>query len=449
MKDKQIEKMDLEEKSAKEEPLKEKRNLKPILGRTFRIISILFIIGCCIFYGTRLVKYYKIYNPKVVNVDNLFATELIKKSPFVYEGDGLYRLGGNYIYKGKEVNNYLEFSNLLWRIIKINSDNTIDLVLENPINYLAFDEKATNYKDSNIASYLNLYFLPILNKDFMQTTTVCLDETKEIKNTVCNTFDTTSYIRLLSINEFLNSITTDTYLNTTAYVWLTNYTSDTVWHTNGTNVSTSTSDNMYAIKPVITLKSTVSLIDGDGTKDNPYKIEEEKLILQVGDHISLGEDTWTIYEKRDGKLKLVSTELLPLTYLFSSTSSTFHPEEASSLANYLNHKYLESLSYKDTLVLSTWNTGLYEHDYKTVLESTVESYVGLYSVLDLKFETDLEGYTLLTPKDENTIYMMEQNGITTSSILLNRLVRPTISILETTIQSGDGSIENPYVLGGA
>lgn len=58
----------------------------------FIVLSILFIFGCICFYGYRLVKYYKIFNPKT---DSGEKTEIIsvtirKDNPVITEGDGLY-----------------------------------------------------------------------------------------------------------------------------------------------------------------------------------------------------------------------------------------------------------------------------------------------------------------------------------------------------------------------
>lgn len=425
-----------EEKIEKEEP--KKRSFIPLCGKIFRLTSILFILGCCIFYGSRLIKYYRIYNPKTeAGIDNLLALEIRKNSPFVYEGEGLYRLSGNYVYKGKNVNNYLEFNNFLWRIVKINSDNSIDLVLEDSINHLAYNKEAINFKESNIYEYLKENFLNILDKDLLQTSTVCLDKLDTIGNNPCTEMDIDNYIRLLSMNQYLNSIVEDSYLNTNEYIWLTDYKEDAVWHTNGVNISSSESSSMYAVKPVITLKNTVQFVNGDGTIENPYHINEKTEEYQIGDEIILEEDTWIIYEKDENNVKLVSKELLPLTYAFSSTSSNYDINEEGSLAYYLNNTYFNSLPYKEKLVKTNWNIGSYDSDYKNISSKKIEAFVGLYNVSDLKFEKELEGYTLLTPIDEENIYMAQNDGITSSSIHLNRLIRPTISIKIEDIKNND------------
>ena len=50
------------------------------------------------------------------------ATDILANTSLVYEGNGAYRINGNTIYKGENVDNYVSFSNMLWRIIKIKSD---------------------------------------------------------------------------------------------------------------------------------------------------------------------------------------------------------------------------------------------------------------------------------------------------------------------------------------
>ena len=126
-----------------------KRKLKKgLLFQTiFCAVSIIFIIGCCIFYGTRLVKYYKIYNPKDSNGNamQLLANKITSGATFVYDGDGIYLTGGTYTYKGEKVDNYIKYGNLVWRILKINSDKSIDIVLDSSINNLKWNSNITDY----------------------------------------------------------------------------------------------------------------------------------------------------------------------------------------------------------------------------------------------------------------------------------------------------------------
>ena len=55
-------KEDLVKENTKE--VKEPKKKEIPWQNIFNVISILFIVGCVIFYGYRLVKFYNIYNPK-------------------------------------------------------------------------------------------------------------------------------------------------------------------------------------------------------------------------------------------------------------------------------------------------------------------------------------------------------------------------------------------------
>ena len=69
---------------------------KGIIQNIFCILSILFIVICCIYYGKRFIKYYKIYNPKGSSDNTVYmAQSILSETPFVTDGDGAYRLSGN------------------------------------------------------------------------------------------------------------------------------------------------------------------------------------------------------------------------------------------------------------------------------------------------------------------------------------------------------------------
>ena len=114
---------------------------------------------------------------------------------------------------------------------------------------------------------------------FIKTGSVCnatmtTDTTKPAKTTMI-----TDTVGLLNIYKYTMSYkNTDyqkAYLNNGLYWWsLTPYYGSTVRYVyyvcdNYYNNST----NSYGCCPSINLKSTVKIIDGDGTSDNPYKLE--------------------------------------------------------------------------------------------------------------------------------------------------------------------------------
>ncbi len=56
------------------------------------------------------------------------ASKIIDPSNIVTAGNGLYKVGEEYIFRGEYVNNYVTFSGEPWRIIKVNADHSLRLI---------------------------------------------------------------------------------------------------------------------------------------------------------------------------------------------------------------------------------------------------------------------------------------------------------------------------------
>ena len=436
-----------------EKQYKKKRKLKKGLffRAVFCFISIVFVLGCCIFYGTRLVKYYKIYNPKDSSGKSikLLADSILGSSSFVYEGEGLYNSGGNYIYKGENVNNYLEYSNLTWRILKINSDNTIDIVLDKSINNLKWNNKITDFVSSDINMYLKEKVISYLNKDLITNTLICKDLINDVSKISCDEPDSSLQIRLLNIDEFLNStVDNKSFISSENGTWLSNRGSENAWIINGDSLSYTSVDGSYDIVPVVTLKTSNVLLSGKGTKEEPYIIEKESKKIALGDHIKLGEDVWTVYDYDKEYLSLTLSNLYQegtKTYRFDLTSNKYNPENESSLAKFLNNDFYNSLSYKDLLIEKEWFVGEYNNSYKDIKSEKAKAKVGLTSVEDLKLDYGVNNYYLLNGLEDGKIYLYN-NYLIESKPTLSRGVKPSIYIKKTSIKSGTGTLNDPYVL---
>lgn len=419
-----------------------------IMQLIFCSVSFLFIIGCCIFYGSRLIKYYKIYNPKAEDGEkaNFLSSNISGKSEIVYEGSGLYKINGNYIYKGDVSNNYIKYNNLLWRIVRINSDDTMDIILDESINLLNWNNEVTSFDKSNIYNYLNKEFVNNLNKDLLVKASICNDLVDDLSSISCN--DTiNNYVKLMDISGFLNSvINQESYMiSTDEIAWLSNYGSETIWHTNGTSVSKSTGDNFYSIRPVVTIKGTAIMYGGDGTLESPYLIEKEDDSLQIGDYVKLGEDTWIIYGKEDDNIKLSLNKVLDKSLPYSNDEFTFDVEDENTVAGYLNKTYYDGLSYKDLLKEVEWYIGKYNGSYSDVTSDKVKAKVGLLNINDLKFNNKLNNYHLSSYNDEYVYVYGDILKEAKPTIMKN--IRPCIAISDNTnISDGDGSLNNPYVV---
>lgn len=425
-----------------------KRKVKKIYGKTFRTVSILFILSCFIFYGYRLVKYYKIFNPKTTATDStLLSIAIPKTSEIVYNNNGLYHLNGSYLYKGDVKNNYVLFSNMLFRIVKMTYGGSIDLVLDEPINTLAYSKNFATYDKSDINKYLDEYFLKYLDKDYLENSSICLDKVNDISklSKKCNNSIDNISVRLLDINTFLNTYTDTSYLTTeNDSLWLNNISEDKVWNTNGYNISSSDISSYYDIKPVITLKYNVKKISGNGTIDNPYIIQKNNNKIYIGDYIKLDNDIWRVIDNTNNNFKLLRNEVLEDSYSYSSIYSTYNPDKSNTLAYYLNNEYLESLSYKDRIISSDFYTGEYKTSYEDIFENKVNCKVGLLSIADLKLDRIGTPYYLLNGNGSKIYTYSDVLSLENSSTEKN--IRPVINIKNNNILNGNGTLSSPYEL---
>ena len=90
----------------------------------------LFCIILIILTTLLIFNLFRIYN-KTKNI-NLLSEYIIKDNEITNK-NGLNKENSSYIFKGETNNNYILYNNLLWRIVKINNDSSITLILEDYI----------------------------------------------------------------------------------------------------------------------------------------------------------------------------------------------------------------------------------------------------------------------------------------------------------------------------
>lgn len=415
----------------KKEMKSKRRVKKKAIQGLFCLISFIFLMTCICIYGYRFIKYYRIYNPKVDSGDGsvLLAKDIVGKSEFT-TGDeaGLISSSGNYIYKGDIANNYLKYNDMLWRIVRINADNSIDIILDDYITLLPWGSEVSEFKNSDIYGYLNSEFLNNLDKDMLNKTSFCEDKIDDLSKITCDKQDTNSYVKLLDVANFLNSVHGGkSYLvKEEETFWLSDYGTDKIWHTNGTNVSQSEVGIFYEIRPVVRLKNTTVYSDGDGTKEKPYTVGKNDT-LKVGSRVQLGEDKWIVYEINDD-IRLMKETVIEKQLDFDLEKNNY---KDSKLMKYLNDTYLDSLSYKDMLVESTWYSGIYKNKMSDLKEEKVVAKVGIPNLLDIKFDSSVNAY-FTSNGNEDRIYVYE-NPLRPSKVTTYRSVRPCIAIKKDSI----------------
>lgn len=339
------------------------------------------------------------------------------------------------VFVGSDPSNYIVFKGLLYRILRINRDGSLELISANSL---------TNIKNTkeNAKSYLNDKYLSLIGNDYLLKTSACLDIIDNLPNKECNNIDTTKYVRLPSIEDVINSLDNNqSYLLNDDNYWLDNPHKSESYIVYNHKISLVDLTTTFGVKPVIRLNNNViSITSGTGTKSDPYIIKDNDE-FHLGDYIKISNDIYSIYDITNKELGLSLNN--PLSSIRSFGQNTkYDLNDKNNIAYYLNNIYLNSLTYKDKINNHKWLAGSYETNYKDISSYTVKTKIGMLSISDIKFNQNI--YYLIN-SNNNEIYLSDG---TTSKSNLARNIIPTIYINKSTIKSGDGSISSPYVLEG-
>ena len=427
--------------------------------KIFCFLSILFIISCCVFYGTRFIKLY-LENRKVEISEKNSLVKVLKNNNT--ENKDFKSVNGINYFTGKTDNNYLLYHQILWRIIKINEDNSLTAISNNALTYLAFS-KTDSYTNSPIYNWLNMneeensgILEKALNKDYLQKTTTCTTKLDELTNTPCQDTNNDNYLSLLSIADYLNIGSKDSYLVNGENFYLSNLnTENKTWYIDDEgNGKIGTGNDILGIRPVITIKANIDYVSGDGTIEKPYTIEKEKNLF--GSYVKLGNDIWRIYQVNENDIRLMLNDYLkvnnnPLTYKYSSNSSYHNDTVSGSIAYYLNKTYLNTLSYKDKIKETKWSNGYYNsntnYNYQNALKDQVDTKVAMMSIGDIYLNPELNNYYTMTGNNSkgSMVYIVTKDKkLYAKQISSSAYIVPTISFDKNLLAKGNGTKDSPF-----
>ncbi|MBQ3306780.1 MAG: hypothetical protein IJG68_01145 [Bacilli bacterium] len=242
--------------------------------------------------------------------------KVVEDNPITTGGDGLYSFDNNYVFRGENVNNYVQLDNSLWRIVKINNDGNIVLISENGTIYSKpwddrFNEEknyeagVNNYSVSRIKDYLQQVYTGNVEFDDEKILSD-KDRSKIVSHDVCvgkRTVDGSSKnnaeeckqkvqgqkLGLLTLSDYLSasldpncksastkSCTNYNYLVTGTEWWLAtaNIANDSeVFKVDQWGIVTVDNAATYAtVRPVIYLNTNTRFKEGKGTKTEPYTV---------------------------------------------------------------------------------------------------------------------------------------------------------------------------------
>ena len=404
---------------------------------------------------------------------------------------------------GTDPNNYIWYSGKLWRAVSVNNEaKTTKLVTQWNISTI-------NYNASENAAFEGSYM-----EDWLNDTTVdgFLGNLRDYENFIVTdakwnaTLDATSLgsitrpsdsgtvvtnaVGLLNMYEYQSSYHGTTYsngyLNNGLYWWtLTPYSASDVRYVldiGNTNYGAPT----YAsgVRPSINLKSSVKIVDGDGTIDNPYRLNGDNdtnlsgTLLNTrysGEYIRFGNDENNLYRivshENGTGTKITSEKPLKssgefITSVFGS-NTTFSSE--NTIGAFLNGDYLNSYidsSYSNMIEDDTiWYLGTVGSgtSYKlakytdttgtSITLNVTQAKVGLLRFGELmagQFDRNGNNTTYWTLTPYSTSYVRsvgDFGGTSYDTPIYANGVRPSINLKQNVvITSGDGTKNNPFTL---
>lgn len=340
----------------------------------------------------------------------------------------------NGYYKGERYDNYIMFNNILFRIVKINSDDTVTIVSDNPLANIDYGAKNNRFDGSNMDEWLNDYFYPQLSdksKKLIVSSKWCDDIYKEGKST-CDRYSKKKNVGILSLEDYVNSLDNlgFSYLGIMARVWYNNFDSNNQVWSGKSNTQAAYKDNILLnIKPAINLKKDTRITGGDGSSDDPYLIGTEQTVkrnmkvnkLDIGTIISYsGYDFIVAGHEDDGTTKLIMERVLTddegnkfeISYDTISPVKIYNPKEVGNIAYQINNnlaKYIDTsyLVRKDVEVPIYNKLVTYKGKHET---KTYKSKLSIPSVFDLfsgAINNSGEPFWLIeaSKEDENKTYI--------------------------------------------
>ena len=274
---------------------------------------------------------------------------------------------------GSNPYNYIWYSGKLWRVVSIDSsDNSVKLVTQWNISAISYDNDSTNFEDSYMESWLNDTtvdgFLGNLRSpekfiklDSKWNASMVSDgklPSEEEGGTIVE-----DAVGLLNLYEYTMSGSSESYLNNGLYWWLLtpyNNAINNFFVLNTGQVNSLSVTNNYGVRPSINLKSEIKVESGEGTVDNPYRLEGDNdsnlsgTLLNTrysGEYINFGTGENNLYRivshETKGLTKIVSAKSLKENGTIKTVTfgdSVFY-SSTNTIGSFLNGEYLTDGEY--------------------------------------------------------------------------------------------------------
>ena len=380
-------------------------------------------------------------------------------------------VNANY-YSGKDPNNYIYLSGMLWRILDTDGKN---------VRLVAYEDIA-NVNYAGINKWMDYFYdhlsdgakkLIVKNKYCNETLTNAPHDLLE-----CNSYTKKLNSYILSAQD-VNKAHSDegNYLITQTISWLANeqndesaYTVDVFTYADGKSYLEDKKTYNYGVRPVITIKGDSLIKSGTGTYKSPYnlgetpkgKVDDKINTRTPGEFVKYSGMLWRIVEvNEDGTTKIISMESIKSkdnvkvqTY-YQSKSKVYNPTEKGNIGYFIKNKVSE---YVDTSYFVNKNVEvpIYDGEIQYGKQSTTKKYKvklsapNIYEMFSAYTYTrgNMKAHWLInSSKQEFTKAVMTDIGVILTTVGDYDLygIRVVGNLNENImITKGKGTFDNPY-----
>lgn len=390
----------------------------------------------------------------------------------------------NGYYVGDVNNNYIYFNNMLFRIVRVNDDDSVVIVSNDALANVDYTNDG-RFEDSTLDKWLNDYFYNLLEPEYQElvkSSTWCDDviNSDNITTTECSRVTAKRKVGILSLQDYnLSFDGSRSYLDKSNFSWYSNLANDNkAWAITSTDtypntIYASESTNLLNVVPALTLKASTSVLDGDGTVSNPYiilnlstaKRSSELNKRQVGEYISYSGYLFRISDiLDDGTTEVIMDSVLEtngqqvnISYTNGGKKKVYNPNQEGNIGYKIKNdmtRYIDtSLFVQKKISVPIYSGNVTykgkrdtkEYNLLITIPSTFDIFSARNSIAD---DT---GYWLRdSSRQDNTKVVVRSLGTVTYSTASDNL-QAGVKVMayfdkDVIIESGKGTYSDPYTL---
>ena len=387
-------------------------------------------------------------------------------------------------YVGNVDNNYIYFNNMLFRIVRVNDDNSVLIISNDALANVDYTNDG-RFTDSALDKWLNDYFYNLLEpsyQDLIKSSSWCDDviSSDNITTTECSRQTDKRKVGILSLQDYnLSYDGVSSYLDKSNFSWYANLAEDNkAWAITSTDsypntIYSSESTNLLNVVPALNLKASTTILEGDGTYTDPYVVvkrdtarrSSELNKRQVGEYVSYSGYLFRISNiLDDGTTEVIMDSVLKsnnqqvdIGYTNGNKQKVYNPNQEGNIGYKIKNDMTRYIN-TDLFVSKNISVPIYNKnityqgkkdtkEYKLLI--TIPSTFDIFSARSSTANDS--GYWLRdSSKQDNTKAVVRSLGTLTYSNASDTL-QAGVKVLayfdkDVIIESGKGTYLDPYTL---